>query len=407
MRLLRFRLPCLFLSGLTLAAAAEPGLLRGHVTGEFGVGDLIPSVPWVADVQQTSTGASRLAVTAKVWGRGVKATLELDANGEGKWALEPAGWSAEELWQQVIQSIRPEWITLQPAGTIALSGGGAWTNESPQGPLQLVWSEGRLKGAEPEIEVTGINGSFELRGWLGEERSGQGKLAFGRAIVAGVELEEGSVALRWRKDGVMVLGPGRVNALDGVLAIAPVQWPAGEGGLTVIVQAESVSLARLAALAPQAVRAATGTVSGQVVLRWGPNGVEPIDGHLVIDAKQPVDLTLAPQPGFLTRQVPRHYEFLPSWMGPVARRLSPVNPAYEMLEGVELGRVPLRVQRLEVDFYPPNDEMDRTVRILVEGRPSDGKVVDQVVIQLNLAGPLADIIRLGLDQRSQISGRLQ
>jgi hypothetical protein len=135
--------------------------------------------------------------------------------------------------------------------------------------------------------------------------------------------------------------------------------------------------------------------------------VEPIDGHLVIDAKQPVDLTLAPQPGFLTGQVPRHYEFLPSWMGPVARRLSPVNPAYEMLEGVELGRVPLRVQRLEVNFYPPNDEMDRTVRILVEGRPSDGKVVDQVTIQLNLAGPLADIIRLGLEHRSQISARLE
>jgi hypothetical protein len=391
-----------------LPAAAPPATLRGQIGGELHVGpeEAALVVPWTVEVQQADSGAAELQFAAQLFGADVRARVQQTEGGEVRWKVQQAEWAVTELIAQSPATLPAALASLQWEGRLRLHGEGGWTEEGPSGPLQVTWAEGAVRGNEPELAVEGLEAAFELQDWFSEPRSGQGALRFASATVAGIELRQAVVALALQPDGSMQIGPGRMNALEGQLVVAPIVWPT-EGPLTITVQAVGLSLARLAAFAPQMVRAATGTVSGHVVLQWDEEGgLEPIDGHLVIDSQRDVELTMGPRPGFLTRQVPRRYEFLPSWMGSFGRRLAPVNPAYEMLEGIELGRLPLRVRRLEIEFFPPDDPMQRTARIEIEGRPTTGEVIESLTIQLNLSGPLADIIRLGLDDRAQISGRL-
>jgi hypothetical protein len=404
-----FRCALLCLLGLPLAAASAKPLppLHGEIRGEWAVPvEGGPVLPWRASVKPDEAG--NLELTLEVDDQGLRAWVGLTmfADGSRRWRLHEARAALADLWPLVSKLTEGDWTGWGLTGEVEARGAGGWTEDGPSGPIQLTLGQGEVTSADPAVQLSELEVAFELRQWP-EPLHGEGALAFARATVAGIEAERGSAGLQL-VEGKWTIGPAQMDALGGQLIVSPIVWTDDDEPVTFRVQLHNIAVSALAALAPQMFRAATGTVSGQIELRYSAaEGVVPIDGFLAVDAARSAEVTLAPQPGFLTRQLPRRYRWLPQWMGTLGDRLAPANPAYEMLEGIELGRVPLRVQRLEVRFFPPEDPEERTVQMVLEGRPIDGRVVESVSLQVNVTGPLADVIRLGLDDRAQISGGLR
>ncbi|HEY0967070.1 MAG TPA: YdbH domain-containing protein [Opitutaceae bacterium] len=161
-----------------------------------------------------------------------------------------------------------------------------------------------------------------------------------------------------------------------------------------------VGLQDIVQLVPAALAQANGRVNGDVRVAWSEtDGFQIGEGRLRLDASEPTTLTLAASPGFLTSQVPSRFVLLPAWLGPLSRWFSPINPAHQTLREIELGQIPLQVQSLSIDLSPDGDAAGRTASVSIRGRPvGDGGVVEVVTFQINVAGPLSEVLKLGVEQ---------
>jgi hypothetical protein len=168
-----------------------------------------------------------------------------------------------------------------------------------------------------------------------------------------------------------------------------------------------VGLQDIAQLVPTALASVNGRVNGDVRVAWSEaDGFQVGEGRLRLDASEQTTLTLAASPGFLTSQVPARFVLLPTWLGPLSRWFSPVNPAHETLREIELGQIPLQVQSLAIDLSPDGDAAGRTASVTIRGRPvDDGGIVELVTFQINVAGPLSEVLKLGIEQDFSVNLR--
>jgi hypothetical protein len=169
---------------------------------------------------------------------------------------------------------------------------------------------------------------------------------------------------------------------------------------------EGLDLAELSHLLPAALSEASGRINGQVGFDWNlAGGARAGRGEMTVSADTPAALRLAPAPGFLTERVPARIQLLPAWLGPLARWLAPENPAHGTLSDIELGRQPLQVEQLRVELRPDGPDGARSATVIVAARPALGGAVERVAFTINVSGPLDQVVRLGLDDRSRLNFR--
>jgi len=101
----------------------------------------------------------------------------------------------------------------------------------------------------------------------------------------------------------------------------------------------------------------------------------------------------------LTARVPQYFDLLPAWLGPLARWARPVNPAYAAMKSIELGQAELRVKTLDVLLTPDGDERGRSATVRLVAQPEQpGSAVKEVSFDVNVAGPLNEVLKLGIDR---------
>lgn len=218
-------------------------------------------------------------------------------------------------------------------------------------------------------------------------------------------LSNGKLRVRILDSTTLRVAGAEVTAFDGSVSLEPFDVTRAGDTLAPVsadVVLTDASLAALAVLLPEAVTSAAGRLSGRLRLRWSSaDGLAPQRGSLSLSPTAEASFRLQPQPGLLTRQVPEHFQLLPAWMGPLARWIAADNPAYPVLRDVEQGTLPLKVDRFEVQFLP-DDPLGRTARVNISARPATPGPVDKVTFEINLSGPLEQVIRLGLDERVKV-----
>lgn len=395
---------------LSASAAALPPI-RGSFSGEAHVlGDAFPAIPWTLDVAPGPAGPGlRFILEARPPDARLRVMIEPASEGrDGAWRVEEAEADMDAWWPRLAPHLPADFESLAVGGRLVVTGEGPWTEDGPAGDLRFDWSSDTLSLPAQAVAIDQLRIEFAAApGWREGKVNGRGRLRFARLTAGEITATGGEVVFAVDSSGDNVrlgIGPARFSAFGGEMAVASFTWRPGREKLVLRMRMTGAELSELAAFAPQAVREAQGKVSGEVVFRWTPaGGVVPLDGQLRVADGEPVTLRLAPKPGFLTRRVPRRLRLLPDWAGAIGRRwFSPVNPAYEVLEGVELGREPLLVEMLLIEFFAPDDPQGRTGRVRVEGRPQDQSLVENVTIEVNLAGPLAELLHLGLDERVSI-----
>jgi hypothetical protein len=175
--------------------------------------------------------------------------------------------------------------------------------------------------------------------------------------------------------------------------------------VSVNVHFNRIGLQDVAALVPTGFAEARGRIDGAVRIDWSKAaGVQLGAGYLKLRDDEPTVVRLAPSPGLLPEHMPERFGLLPTWLGPPARWLAPVNPAYAELKGIELGQTELRAESLAVRLTPEGDNRGRSARVEMVARPAQpGTAVGKVTFEADVSGPLSALFQLSMDDRTNLS----
>jgi len=288
-------------------------------------------------------------------------------------------------------------------GTLEIAGEGAVDGKGPTGTLTLDWREGTARNDDQGWSVEGIN--LRLGGDVGKLAAGTVPLALtvktlSTATFGARNLTLGAGLRDFERVDVSGM---KIEIAGGFVSAAPFSFSLAAPVLSVAFEMERVGLQDLVVFVPATLTEARGRISGKLKLDWNPtDGVQVGAGELMLDKSEPTTLRLAANPGFLTEQMPVRFVLAP-WLGPLKGLFSPKNPGYPTLQEIELGKLGLLVEALDVRLTPEGDPLGRSASIFVRARPEKaGSVIDVVTFLINVSGPLSQVLRLGMGQNFSV-----
>lgn len=306
---------------------------------------------------------------------------------------------------------RPELATtlagLSATGVVTITGQGTWVAGAATGQLRAELTNGTVRN--------------DVEGWSLEGvtlRAGGDAAALQNGVVpmevtvrtinsARFGARNLSVRAKVRDFDNLAVESTRIEIAGGEVTVEPFTVSLAEPAVSATVVMRRVGLQDLIVFVPTAVSEARGRINGKMRLDWHPkDGVQVGAGGLSLEESEPTTLRLVSTPGFLTEQVPVRFILLPGWLGPLARWFSLGNPSYKTLSDIERGKLGLRVEALDVRLTPEGDERGRSASVFIRARPEQpGSVVKEVTFEINVSGPLAAVLRMGMQQEFSVKSR--
>jgi hypothetical protein len=370
----------------------------------------LPPLQWSIETTATPALARRVEGKVRVAADGLSgaADIVIDVPSgeiawkEGQLQIELARWIPSLLTAAQMPPL-PTGVTLE--GALTAKTAGAWTARGLTGQAD-VQVRGSLERVTPALRVDGIVLALTLPNLSDLGDSPAQTARFARAKIGEVVAENAEIRFRIRSLQAVDIDGAELSLLGGRVRAEPFPLRIESAGLEPVLATltlENLALAEAIKLLPQAVTAATGTIAGSVDVQWSREQSLTIGrGILELRPGRRAEMRLAPQPGFLTSQLPERLALLPPSFGPIARWFSPLNPAYAAVEAIELGRESLVIESLQVLTHPEADAAGRTARLQVRARPAIPGPVGEVSFEVNLSGPLNQVLKLGLDERVQM-----
>jgi hypothetical protein len=323
--------------------------------------------------------------------------LRSAGNGVWRWAIRRGSLDLAELWPMVREKLGEAGAGWSASGRVELAGEGTWSAEAgPGGEVRLALRDGWARSDELEAELSGVE--VDLRAGdlaAGVLAPGQ-TLRVAKVAAAGAELKALRVVFGLDAAGVLEVATAEANFLGGRVKLRPFRVPLEKPVIDAAADMESLRLDEAARLMPWLIQSAQGSLRGRVELGWSEeSGLRVRDGGLAIVKSDDAAFRLAPSPGLLTAGFPRRYPLLGKWV-------SVTNPAWEPLRDIELGKEGLRIETFQVEFRPDGAGRGRTAAIHIVGKPSSGKLVKEVKLDLNFHGPWSEFLAFGLN--NELSG---
>lgn len=382
-----------WLAALCLASAARadwPKLppIEGQLAGKF-ISPGLPSAPpidWQLTVRAGDKGRRHAELAADATGGHLRVTAEVDAaTGDGTWRIEAGELDAAVWFRAFAAKLGDVLAAGELSGKISVTGEGALRAGAPSGAVVLALSGGRLALPAQKLEFTG----FALRATLPRlpDLAVAGELTFEAGDAAGLPLGEGRIAFDYDATGRLRVTEARVRGLGGVTTVAPFAIQMAEPVIALTATMAGIELDKIVAYLPSALSEARGRVDGELTVNWSrAAGLTFGAGHLQLSGGAPATVRLASTPGLITAQ------------------LNVGNPAFHALQRVELGQTPLNVRLLSAEFQPAGDALGRTASVHLEAAPIDPQLVAPLLVEVNVSGPLDQLIKIGLDDRMRVGG---
>jgi hypothetical protein len=285
-------------------------------------------------------------------------------------------------------------------GMLTITGAGTWMDGVATGGLRAEWVEGTVRNDAQGWSLDGVT-----------LRAGDEAAEFFKGRIP-VELTVRTINTSRFGARSFTLGAvindfervevksARVEIAGGEVTAEPFAVSVAEPAVGVTLVMERVGLQDLIVFVPTTLSQASGRINGRLRLDWNPqDGVRVGAGKLSLEGSEPTTLRLVSTPGFLTGKMSPRFTFLsPEW-GVLSRWFSSPNEAYDALEEIERGKVGLRVDLLEARLTPEGDERGRSASVLIRARPERaGGVIGVVTFEINVSGPLAAVLKLGMQQ---------
>lgn len=406
-------LPASFLLCAAAAAAAPWARLPpldGRLSGDLSLfgAESGATVQWSASTTTHVSGARSLEAAADAPGLALRARVELGAGGaSGVWRLEPSTVDLQTWAALLLRRYAPEFEAIAARGTVRLEGEGRLQSGQtlPEGELRATLGDASLEAAADGWSVHGLSGQLVLpRLPLLASEAGQ-RLTFREAALGeDLVLRNGITEVELVSATQVKVHALRVEAFGGWIRSEPFAYDFTKNALRAVVHVEDIQIEALKAYFPENVLEARGRLRGQLEVRWDEmNGLSFGRGNLVLEEDQPAMLRLASTPGFLSSKVPTEYDlvpWMPRWLTRWVLRMD--TRTRESLERIEEGREHLVVESLQADLNPPGEEGLSTATVRIVARPSTAAgaaAVKRLQLTINVSGPLADVLRFGMDGR--------
>lgn len=413
--LLRAALALLFGSSFALTPQLRAMTLPpidGEFSGQFTALKIpgAPALRWTVRVRTTKPAERVVDLAVDGTGTRVRAQLGVDNDGNGWWKLTEAELDAAAWFPAASSQVGSAAAGVAAKGRIELAGAGALVDGRPNGTLTFAWRDGALVQAADGWSLEGI----ALRGELVIETAGEGikslepmELTVRTVSTARFGARNFLLKALLNADKTVALTESRIEIAGGHVTIEPTTLPLDPLAVAVTLRITNVGLQDVAALVPAGLSESRGRINGTVRLGWSEaNGFQLGEGNLVLGSTEPAFVRLAPSPGFLSERVGPRISLLPDSFGVVARWFQPKNPAYPEMQAIELGRTELRIENLSVQLTPQGDDQGRTARVKATARPAHaGGVVESVTFEVNVSGPLTQVLKLGMNQSFSVETR--
>lgn len=394
------------------AATVSMPPITGELSGDFTVLQVPgkPTVAWKARAKLEG-GAWRFELVATAPGLAVRAEATPSSNGApGRWrivegTMDLAAWRPLLLTHALAPALPPD---LEVEGTAVVGGAGEWRGRDVTGVLTFSLAKGRARSAAQDWRADDIVVDGEII--LGPDGLAlhSVELSIGTIQAATITAHRLAVAAVGGEHGQLDVRRAGIDALGGHIELTPFVVDPAAPEVQTTAELGGVALGDLATLLPEALSAASGQMEGRISVRWSARmGFDVDAGALTVADNAPADLRLTASPGFLTGKMPLRIQFLPPWLGPLARWVAIDNPAYDMLHRIEMGETWLTIERLRVQLYPDGPNGARSAVVDIAARPAGGGVVDRVTFAVNVFGPLSQVVRLGLNQTLKVSGSMR
>jgi hypothetical protein len=384
--------------------------IDGELSGDLALQALATAPPLHWSMKVRTDKPRERVVELDVTAPGVQVHLNalLDPFGNGTWQVNGTDLALGEWWSVLKPFLSGKIAEGSAEGILSVNGRGTLQSGALAGAMGLEMREGAFHDAGNTWSVTGVTLAAHLAELPAIATREPVRVTFHEITASGIALRDGAVEFLIEPDRTVRILGARGNLMNGRIELSPFAIRPRQSRVTTTLHFESVELSGMARFLPSVLAEATGPVSGQVEVSWDLNeGLKLANGSLQPRPLESASIKLAPSPGFLTSRLPERVrekiDLLPTWLGPIRKLFMPKNPAYETLRAIEMGEMALEVKTLVVEVNPEGDVSGRTARVVVMARPTAaGSAVDSVRFEINVSGPLADLVRLGLEGRLKV-----
>ena len=272
------------------------------------------------------------------------------------------------------------------------------------GRIKIEWRGGSLRQEAQGWSLEGVTfqGEFAVESSTGAGLVSTGPFELTVGTVTTKRFGAKNVLVRALLDGrrELIVNAAQVEIAGGKVTVDPCDVSLTPLEVKVNLRISRVGLQDIVLLVPAAGLAdARGRIDGEVQVKWSEAvGFQLGVGHLGLCDDEPAIIRLMPKPGLLTARVPKYIDFTPR-LGMFGKLLRAKNPAYGNIRSVELGETDLQVKTLDVQLTPVGDDKGRSATARIVAQPTEpGSKVSAVTFDVNVDGPVSDVVKLGLEQ---------
>jgi hypothetical protein len=282
-------------------------------------------------------------------------------------------------------------LVVLPGGMWELAGqlSGTATGRYADGKLTLAGdvqlSDGRFAFPERNVTASGVSAHFKFTD-LDKFVSEPGEVRIAALTAGEIKTTNLDLELAFDTPERIAVRRATLEAFGGRLAAEPFKFFPRMNELDAVLLVDGLVVEQVLALAKDVPAQATGRVDGRVPIRIDSAGIRLGTGWLEL------------KPG-----VYAEVQFNASGM--LTRGMANNSPQYAVMRKIEAGLLRLKLSALRLDIRPPKAPAGRSATIHLAGEPVDPEVKAPVTLDLNVNGPLEQLLNLGLNSRVNFGGK--
>jgi hypothetical protein len=322
------------------------------------------------------------------WSGSVKATgsgLALDATA----AYEPTAGRLDfrvttvaldlKIWQTFIRE-----VVALPGGTWGLAGqltgraAGTYADGKLAAGGHAALRNGHLELKEKRFVADGVEADFDFTD-LVPVHSKPGTLWVRELHVGDFAANHAAFEVAFESADYAVVSRAELHTLGGRVAAEPFKLALGRPELDATVLMDDLDVAQILALAKDVPAEASGRVDGRVSVRLDATGLRLGTGWLELKKGVRAEVRLRAA-GLLTGG------------------MKPGGAGYSVMKRIEDGLLQLHVGELRLDVRSPDAPAGQSARLHLTGEPVDPSVKAPVTLDVNVNGPIEQLINFGLNE---------
>lgn len=283
-------------------------------------------------------------------------------------------------WQGFVQR-----LILLPGGGWEMAGRftghaeGRWEDNKLVVGGEVHLREGRAEQSRPAIRAEGIEADLEFTDF-DKFITRPGTLRIREVHTGQLTLGDVQAEFAFAGPDLITVSQASLSALGGRVTTEPFEYRLSARDFEAMMLVDGISVEEVMALTKDLPARASGRVDGRFPVRIDDGGLRIGTGWLAL------------KPGV-------YAEIQFNAKGLLTRGTATNSPTYAVLQKVESGLLKLKINEMRLDIRPPNAPPGRSAQLHLSGAPVDPGVKAPVILDLNVNGPLEQLINLGLDSR--------